>query len=145
MSKMNLHYPFGILKGKLWLKERLGVRMAVWLPNTKSQELIRFFSVQVACNIPLKNSRRGIQLCFKPHCNRRSTQCYGPQRHESSRTPTWESQDKMSFQCGPYVERHRKYYKGEGGGLPWVQAVMNLVSLKLPMVHPSTKSAQIMH
>jgi hypothetical protein len=37
------------------------------------------------------------------------------------------------------VERHKVYYK-EGGGFPQVRAMMNLVSLRLPMVHPSTKS-----
>ncbi len=43
------------------------------------------------------------------------------------------------------VESCREYYKGEGGGFPQVQAMMNLVSLRLPMVHPSTKSARTMH
>ncbi len=43
------------------------------------------------------------------------------------------------------VERHRVYYKGEGGGIPPVQAVVSLVNLSLPMARPSTKSAQIMH
>ncbi len=43
------------------------------------------------------------------------------------------------------VERCRIYYKGEGGGFPQVQAVMSLVSLRLPVVHPNTKSAPTMH
>jgi hypothetical protein len=43
------------------------------------------------------------------------------------------------------VERHKVYYKGEGGGFPQVRAVVNLVSLNLPVVHLSTKSAQTMH
>jgi hypothetical protein len=43
------------------------------------------------------------------------------------------------------VERHKVYYKGEGGGFPQVWAVMNLVSLSLATVHPSTKSALTMH
>ncbi len=43
------------------------------------------------------------------------------------------------------VERHIIYYKGEGGGFPQVQAVVSLVSPSLPVVHPSTKSALIMH
>jgi hypothetical protein len=43
------------------------------------------------------------------------------------------------------MERRKIYYKGEGGGFPQVWAVMNLVSLKLPVVFRSTKSAQIMH
>jgi len=37
------------------------------------------------------------------------------------------------------VERHKKYYMGEGGGFPQVQAVVSLVNLELLMTYPSTK------
>jgi len=40
------------------------------------------------------------------------------------------------------VERHIKYYMGEGGGFPRVQAVVNQVSPRLPMACPNTKSVQ---
>jgi hypothetical protein len=43
------------------------------------------------------------------------------------------------------VERHKVYYKGEGGGFPQVWAVVSLVNPSLPMARPSTKSAQTMH
>jgi hypothetical protein len=43
-----------------------------------------------------------------------------------------------------FVERHKVYYKGEGGGFSQVWAVVNLVSLSLPVVHLSTKSAPTM-
>jgi hypothetical protein len=43
------------------------------------------------------------------------------------------------------VERHRVYYKGEGGGFPQVRAVVNLMSLSLPVARPNTKSVQTMH
>jgi hypothetical protein len=43
------------------------------------------------------------------------------------------------------VERHRVYYKGEGGGFPWVQAMVSLASPSLPVVRLSTKSASTMH
>jgi hypothetical protein len=43
------------------------------------------------------------------------------------------------------VERHRVYYKGEGGGFPQVRAVVSLVSSNLPVACPSTKSAQTLH
>ncbi len=35
--------------------------------------------------------------------------------------------------------------RGEGGGFPQVQVVVNLVSPSLPMARPSTKNVQIMH
>ncbi len=43
------------------------------------------------------------------------------------------------------MESYREYYKGEGVGFPEVQAVVNLVNLRLHVVHLNTKSARIMH
>jgi hypothetical protein len=37
------------------------------------------------------------------------------------------------------VERRREYYMGEGGGFPWVRAVVSLVSPKSLVACPSTK------
>jgi hypothetical protein len=71
--KLNLHCPFGHLKHKLWPKERSGIKLTVWLLTIKSQESTQFPYVQAMCNIPLESSWRGIQLCFKPHRNQRST------------------------------------------------------------------------
>jgi hypothetical protein len=42
------------------------------------------------------------------------------------------------------MERHRVYYKGEGGGFPQVRIVVSLMSPSFPMACPSTKSVQIM-
>jgi len=39
------------------------------------------------------------------------------------------------------VERHIEYYMGEGGGFPWVRAVVSLVSPELLVACPSTKGA----
>ncbi len=44
-----------------------------------------------------------------------------------------------------FVERHKVYYKGEGGGFPQVRAVVNLVSSSLLVARSSTKSATTMH
>jgi hypothetical protein len=43
------------------------------------------------------------------------------------------------------MESCREYYKREGGGFPQVRAMVSLVSLRLPVVRPNTKSAQTMH
>jgi hypothetical protein len=40
---------------------------------------------------------------------------------------------------------HKEYYKGEGGGFPQVWAMVNFVSLCLPMARLCTKSAPTMH
>jgi hypothetical protein len=98
------------LKQKLWLKERPGVKLAVWLPTTKSQESPQFPHAQVTCNTPLESSRWEIQLCVRPHHNRRfAHKIMGPQSCGSLnfvnfRTSTWESWDKMPFRCGPHGE-----------------------------------------
>jgi hypothetical protein len=39
------------------------------------------------------------------------------------------------------VEWRKVYYMGEGGGFPWVQAVVSQVSPELPVACPSTKGA----
>jgi hypothetical protein len=96
---MGSHDPFGHLKHKLWPKEGSGVKLVVWLLTTKSQESPWFPCVQVACDISLESSQQGLQLCFKPHFNRRSThKVMGPQ--------SWESRDKKPFGCGPRGEAH---------------------------------------
>jgi hypothetical protein len=43
------------------------------------------------------------------------------------------------------VERHKVYYKGEGGGFPQVWAVVSFVSSSLLVVHPNTINAPTMH
>jgi hypothetical protein len=79
---MGLHDPFGHLKHKLLPKEGPKVKLAVWLPTTKSQKSTRFPCVQVTCDIPLESSWQRLQLCLKPHLNRRSThKVMGPQSH----------------------------------------------------------------
>jgi len=97
MSKMGSHHPFKHLKHNLWPKERPGIKLAVWLPTTKSQESTWFPCVQVACNIPLESFWRGLQLCFRPHHDQRSTHkvmglqsCKSPD-FSNFRTPIWES------------------------------------------------------
>ncbi len=41
------------------------------------------------------------------------------------------------------VERHRVYYKGEGGGFPEVQAVVSLVSSNCPWLFLASKVLQL--
>jgi len=61
-----------------------------------------------------------------------------------SRLPLESPMTKSHLDVG-LVERHRVYYKGEGGGFLQVWAVMSLASPRLLVAHPSTKSASIMH
>jgi hypothetical protein len=71
MCKMGSHDPCEHSTHKLWPKERLRVKLAIWFLTTKSQESPRFPCVQVACDISLKSSQQGLQLCFGLDLNRR--------------------------------------------------------------------------
>ncbi len=61
-----------------------------------------------------------------------------------SRIPLGSPRTKSRLDMG-LVERHRVYYKGEGGAFPQVWAVVSLVSPSLLMARLNTKSAPIMH
>jgi hypothetical protein len=99
ISKMASHEPLGHLKHKLWSKEGSGVKLAVWLPTTKSWESTQPRCVQVECDTPLKSSWGEIQVCFRPHPNQRSelgvisSQSPGSPIWHSFKTPPWESRD----------------------------------------------------
>jgi hypothetical protein len=86
MSKMGSHDPFRYLKHKLWPKERLGVKLPIWLPTTKSWESLWFPHVEVACHISLERSWLRLQLCLKPHFNWWST-------HKVMGLQFWEFRD----------------------------------------------------
>jgi len=63
---------------------------------------------------------------------------------EISRFPFGSPGTKCHLNVG-LVERHRVYYKGEGGGFPQVRAVVSLVSPNLLVACLSTKSVPTMH
>ncbi len=101
--------------------------------TTKSRESPQFPCVKVACNIPLENLDEGYNFFsnliliggFR-------TRLWGPKIAEVltltiSGLPLGSSRTKNHLDVG-LVERHIVYYKGEGGGFPQVQAVVNLVS-----------------
>ncbi len=61
--------------------------------------------------------------------------------------PLGSPRTKCHLDASPVVN-HRVYYKGEGGGFPQVRGVVspvNPVNPSLPVVHPSTKNASVMH
>ncbi len=56
----------------------------------------------------------------------------------------WILETKCHLDVG-LMERHKIYYKGEGGGFPQVHVVVSLVSPSLPVARPNTKSVPTMH
>jgi hypothetical protein len=117
MSKMSLHCPFGHLWHKLWPKERLIVKLAIWLPTIKSQDSTRFPCVQAMYDILLERSRRRLQLCLRPRRNQRST--HEVMRFQSRGNPNCGNSlgTKNHLDVAP-MENYRVYHKGEGGGFP---------------------------
>jgi hypothetical protein len=62
-------WAFGHLQPKLWAKERLKVKLAIWLSTTKSRESTSFQRLQKECDIALESSQGGLQLWFRPCFN----------------------------------------------------------------------------
>jgi hypothetical protein len=115
---MASHEPFGHLQHKLWPKEGPRVKLAILLPTTKSQDSTRPRYVQGKCDIPLERSQGELQVCFRPHPNRRSEQIVmtsqspGSPNRDSFGISLWESRDKKPFECGCGGVMQRILYGG---------------------------------
>jgi len=133
MSKMSSHCSFKHLKHKLWPKERLRVKLPIWLPIRKSRESTRFICLQTTCDIPLESSQQELQLCFRPALQSEVwSQSYGAPKSQESQLARFRDShsgvpgEKSHLDVG-FVANHKVYYKGEGGGFPQVRAVVSLV------------------
>jgi len=69
----------------------------------------------------------------------------GPQSHGSPNFGNFGTPGTKCHLDVGLLQRHKVYYKGEGGDFPQVRAVVSLVSLSLPVIHPSTKNVLAMH
>jgi len=104
----------------------------------------------VACNIPLKALYKGYNFPSDLiSIGGLHTKLWGPKivgvpTLGISGLPDKSPETKCHLDVG-LMERHRVYYKGEGGGFPQVWAMVNLVSPRLPVVRLKTKSASTMH
>ncbi len=118
MSKMGLHDPFGHLQHNLWQKERPGVTLAILLPTTKSRESTPPRACRWNATHHWKKSQCRLQLCFRPHPDRRFEQgvivpqSWGSPNLGSFETSPWESQDKKPFGCTCRGEAHKILYGG---------------------------------
>jgi len=144
MSKMASHEPFGHLQHKLWSKEGSGVKLAVWLPTTKSQESTRFRCMQVKCDTPLKSSRGDYNFALDLVPIRVQGKELWASKVPGVQIGTvsglhFGSPGKKSHLDASAAESCREYYMGEGSGFPWVQAVMSQVSPSCPWLIPTPK------
>jgi hypothetical protein len=142
MSKMASHEPFKHMQPKLWPKDGLGVKLAIWLPTTKSQESTSSRRLQKECDGALESSQGELQLWLRPHSNQRSepgvmsVQSPRSLTRDSFGTLPWESREKVPFGCGSRGELQRILYGGrwwlppesEPWWVKWVQGRSWLVS-----------------
>jgi len=134
------HWPFGHMQPKLWAKEGSGVKLSVWLPTIKSQESTSSRRRLKECDkawkalnesynfglnlVPIR--ARGEELWpFKVSGLQPGT-ILGFQPGTISRLQLG-SPGKKSHLDVASAESCRVYYMGEGGGFPWVRAMVNLV------------------
>jgi len=129
---MASHWQFGYLQPKLWAKEGSGVKLAIWLLTTKSQESTSSRRHLEKCNTALESSGRELQHWFKTRPN--PSLGRGAMAVQSSESPAgtlsrlhFGSPNKMRHSDVASTTSHREYYMGEGGGFPRVRAVVSLV------------------
>jgi hypothetical protein len=148
---MASHWPFGNLQPKLWANERPGVKLAVWLPTTKSQESTSSRPPNWECDMELERSRRGLQLWFR-FCRDQTLQSgvmsaqspetptgtISGQFRDNFETPTWESREKEPFGCSPCGALQRILYGGRWWLPPSPGCAESRVS-KCPWLVPTPK------
>jgi hypothetical protein len=131
---MASHWQFGYLQPKLWAKEGPGVKLAIWLPTTKSWESTSSRRRLEECDMALESFWRELQHWFRtrpdPSLGR------GTMAVQSFESPAgtlsrlhFGSPNKMCHSDVASATSHREYYMGEGGGFPRVRAVVSLVCL----------------
>jgi hypothetical protein len=142
---MASHWSFGHLQTKLWANEGPGVKLAIWLPTTKSQKSTSSRRLLEECDTTLESSRQGLQLWFKTRLDPRSRR--GVMTVQSSGSLAeiisglhFGSPNKMCHLDVASATSHREYYMGEGGGFPRVRA---MVSLVCPSAHGKTQHQRV--
>jgi hypothetical protein len=99
-------------------KKRSKVKLAIWLPTTKSHESTWPWCVQVEYDTPLESSQGKLQVFFRPYPNRRfkqrvmNSQSPGSLNRDNFGTPPWESRDKKPFECRCCGETQKILYGG---------------------------------
>jgi hypothetical protein len=122
------------LKHKLWPKEGSGVKLAIWLPTTKSQESTNLLICRGGATYHLKALDKSYN--FALDCisiGGLFAKLWGSKiarisTWTISRLPLRSLKTKSHLDVGS-VAKHKVYYKGEGGGFPQVQVVVSLVCL----------------
>jgi hypothetical protein len=145
---MDSHWSFGHLQPKLWAKEGPGVKLAVWLPTSKSQEVTCYRRVLWKCDMALESSLRRLQVWFRPRPDQRLG--WGATKSQSPKVPGVQtgtvsglhfgSPGKKSHLDATPVGERREYYREYGGGISRARAVVchvrDQIAWSLPSLIP---------
>jgi hypothetical protein len=136
--------PFGHLKHKIWSKERPGVKLALWLPTTKSQESTH----PGVCTWSATHWRKALEESYKFASDfipirglsweLWTPKVPGVQTRTVSRLLLGSPGTKSHSDVGA-VKRRKEYYMGEGGGFSRVRAVVSQVSPCCPWLVPTPR------
>jgi hypothetical protein len=131
--KMTLHEPFGHLQHKIWSKEGLGVKLAVWLPTTK----IGNRPNPRMCRWNATHHWKALKENYKFASDLipiggSSWEVWAPkvlkvQTGTISRLILGSPRTKSHSNVG-VMGKFKEYYMGEGGGFPRVRAVVSQVN-----------------
>jgi hypothetical protein len=123
MSEMISHDPFEHLKRKLWPKEGLGVKLAVWLPTIKSLESPHFLVCKCFVTYRWKAHNEGYNFALDLiligglYAKLWAIKIVGVPTVGISGLSLGSPGTKCHLNVGP-VASHVVYYKREGGGFP---------------------------
>jgi len=150
MFKMGSHDPFGHLKHKLWPKKG---RESIWQFDSRPLKVgnrSNFLVCKWHATYSWKTLDKGYNFALDLiSIEGLHAKLWGPKiiRNPTlaiSRLPFGSPETKCHLDVN-LVEKHKVYYRGEGGGFPQVRTVVSLVSPSLFMACPNTKSASTMH
>jgi hypothetical protein len=140
---MASHWSFEHMQPKLWEKEGSGVKLAIWLPTTKSRESTSSRHPIRKYDMALEKSRRGLQLWLRPRCDRTLQSIVMAVQNFRSPTGTisglhFGSPKKLCHWDVASIVSCKEYYMGEGGGFLesgswWVLCV------QVPVACPNTQ------
>jgi hypothetical protein len=126
-----------------------GLAWAIWTSTaqvmekrraTKSRESTQPRCAEMDCNTPLESSQRDLIPIQGLNKKLWTHKVPGVQIGTVSGLLLGSPKTKSHSDVGA-AEQCKEYYMGEGGGFPWIRAVVNLVSPELPVACPNTKGA----
>ncbi len=144
MFKMGSHYPFAYLKHKLLQKEKSICQFNSWSLKVKNHLnlLMCKWYATYHCKAIDKGYNFVLDLFLIKGLHTKLWKI--PKIRTLAIFQLGSLETKWHLGVG-LVAKHKEYYKGESDGFPQIQAVVNIMSLCLPVVPSCTKNVPPMH